>query len=47
MEDLNNSGSGAPGAPLRPSLSGAPFTEDVQQLKHLLSQLDPETSPLR
>jgi hypothetical protein len=42
MEDLNHGN-----AKLTPSASGAPFTEDVQKLKHLLSQFDPETSPLR
>ena len=43
MEDLNNGNS-----KLTPSSSSSvPFTEDVQKLKHLLSQFDPETSPLR
>lgn len=49
MEDLNahmNSQNNV-GGELKPSLSGAPFAEDVQKLKALLSQLDPETSPLR
>ncbi|OCF57867.1 myosin heavy chain [Kwoniella mangroviensis CBS 10435] len=45
MEDLNNS---TPGSNLTPSVSAsAPRTEDVVQLKHLLQQFDPETSPLR
>ncbi|WRT65740.1 uncharacterized protein IL334_002688 [Kwoniella shivajii] len=45
MEDLNNSN---PGSKLTPSVSAsAPRTEDVVQLKHLLQQFDPETSPLR
>ncbi|KAK8861619.1 hypothetical protein IAR55_002442 [Kwoniella newhampshirensis] len=48
MEDLNNSASGGTGTKLTPSTSSsAPRTEDVVQLKHLLSQFDPETSPLR
>ncbi|WWD16464.1 hypothetical protein CI109_100890 [Kwoniella shandongensis] len=50
MEDLNNSSSGAngSGSKLTPSTSAsAPRTEDVVQLKHLLSQFDPETSPMR
>lgn len=42
MEDLNGH-QGNTGGELKPSLSGAPFTEDVQKLKALLSQLDPET----
>ncbi|KAL7424706.1 class II myosin [Cryptotrichosporon argae] len=44
MEDLNK----APGAGAKMTAShSAPFAEDVQKLKYLLSQLDPETSPLR
>jgi myosin protein heavy chain len=46
MEDLNNANSGS-SSKLQPNHSGAPFHEDVQKLKQLLSQLDPETSPLR
>nr|XP_018264766.1 myosin heavy chain [Kwoniella dejecticola CBS 10117]OBR86924.1 myosin heavy chain [Kwoniella dejecticola CBS 10117] len=45
MEDLNNSG---PGSNLTPSISASgPRAEDVVQLKHLLQQFDPDTSPLR
>jgi myosin protein heavy chain len=42
MEDLQNSQT-----KLLPSHSGMPRTEDVQKLKELLSQLEPETSPLK
>jgi len=45
MEDLNAQLNGK----LTPNSTGGsmPFTEDVQKLSQLLSQLDPETSPLR
>jgi myosin protein heavy chain len=50
MEDLNN-GNGKAGtsssSKLHPAHSGQPFHDDVQKLKQLLSQLDPDTSPLR
>lgn len=46
MEDLN-AHQGNAGGELKPSLSGAPFAEDVQKLRMLLTQLDPETAPLR
>ena len=41
MEDLNGSNAKLP------TTTGAPFHEDVQKLKYLLSQFEPETSPLR
>jgi hypothetical protein len=45
MEDLNANNNGK----LTPNSTGGsiPFTEDVQKLSMLLSQLDPETSPIK
>ncbi|KAK4685841.1 hypothetical protein P7C73_g4302, partial [Tremellales sp. Uapishka_1] len=45
MEDLQQSQ--AANKLTASSSINAPFTEDVQKLKYLLSQLDPESSPLR
>ncbi|WVF65827.1 hypothetical protein IAT40_000564 [Kwoniella sp. CBS 6097] len=47
MEDLNNNGDPRSDNMTPSTSSSAPRTEDVVQLKHLLSQFDPETSPLR
>jgi hypothetical protein len=46
MEDLN-AHQGNTGGELKPSLSGAPFAEDVQQLRAMLSAMDSDSSPVR
>ena len=46
MEEVQG-GNGTSNGELRPSLSGAPFAQDVQKLKKLLVELDPESSSLR